>query len=93
MNAEREHTFQEYSMVQSGARAKFAKSICSQSMTIQAFQTVIHVQGDPEYLIPFQSLIILSRLVGKPTMWFPNRSDTNRAVQAQKRARSLKFWS
>ena len=26
-------------------------------------------------------------------MWFPNRSDTNRAVQAQKRARSLKFWS
>ena len=25
-------------------------------------------------------------------MWFPNRSDTNRSVQAQKRARSLKFW-
>ena len=24
-------------------------------------------------------------------MWFPNRSDTNPAVQAQKRARSLKF--
>ena len=24
-------------------------------------------------------------------MWFPNRSDTNRSVQAQKRARSLKF--
>ena len=33
-----------------------------------------------------------SRLVGKPAMWFPNRSDTNRAVQAQKMARSLKFW-
>ena len=33
----------------------------------------------------------MSRLVGKPTMWFPNRSDTNRPVQAQKRARSLKF--
>ena len=31
-------------------------------------------------------------LVGKPTMWFPNRSDTNRPVQAQKQARSLKFW-
>ena len=29
----------------------------------------------------------------KPTMWFPNRSDTNRAVQSQKQARSLKFWS
>ena len=24
-------------------------------------------------------------------MWFPNRSDTNRPVQAQKRAKSLKF--
>ena len=34
----------------------------------------------------------MSRLVGKPTMWFPNRSDTNRPVQTQKRARSLKFW-
>ena len=33
----------------------------------------------------------MSRLVGKPTMWFPNRSDTNRPVQAKKRARSLKF--
>ena len=26
-------------------------------------------------------------------MWFPNRSDTNRSVQLQKQARSLKFWS
>ena len=33
----------------------------------------------------------MSHLVGKPTMWFPNRSDTKRAVLAQKRARSLKF--
>ena len=33
----------------------------------------------------------MSRLVGKPTMWFPNRSDTNRPVQAQKQAKSLKF--
>ena len=33
----------------------------------------------------------MSYLVGKQTMWFPNRSDTNRPVQAQKRARSLKF--
>ena len=34
----------------------------------------------------------MSRLLGKPTMWFPNRSDTNRAVQAQKMARDWKFW-
>ena len=33
----------------------------------------------------------MSHLVEKPTMWFPNRSDTNRPVQAKKRARSLKF--
>ena len=35
--------------------------------------------------------IQMSHLVGKPTMWFPNRSDTNWPVQAQKRARSLKI--
>ena len=35
--------------------------------------------------------IQMSGLVGKPTMWFPNRSDTNQTVQSQKRARSLKF--
>ena len=29
--------------------------------------------------------------MGKPTMWFLNRSDINRAVQPQKTARSLKF--
>ena len=29
--------------------------------------------------------------MGKPTMWFPNRSDTNQAAQSQKQARSLKF--
>ena len=34
----------------------------------------------------------MSHFVGKPTMWFPNRSDTNRPVQLQKQARSLKFW-
>ena len=34
----------------------------------------------------------LSRLVGKPTMWFPNRSDINQAAQSQKQARGLKFW-
>ena len=34
----------------------------------------------------------MSHLAGKPTIWFPNRSDTNQAVQAYKQARSLKFW-
>ena len=30
---------------------------------------------------------------GKTNNVFPNRSDTNQAVQLQKQARSLKFWS
>ena len=41
--------------------------------------------------IQFSSWKQMSRLVGKPTMWFPNRSDTNWAVQLQKMARILKF--
>ena len=32
----------------------------------------------------------LSHLMRKPTMWIPNRSDTNQAVQSQKQAGSLK---
>ena len=28
--------------------------------------------------------------MGKPTMWFSNKSDTNQPVQAQKQARALK---
>ena len=31
--------------------------------------------------------------MGKPTLWFLNRSDTNRPVQLQKQANSLKCWS
>ena len=34
----------------------------------------------------------MSHLVRKLAMWFPTRSDTNRAVQAQKMARGWKFW-
>ena len=34
----------------------------------------------------------MSRLVGKPTMRLPNRSDTNRAVHAHKMGRDWKFW-
>ena len=50
----------------------------------ECVQSVLSADGEG-------SFIYLSRLVGKPTMWFPNRSDTNWAVQAQKRERSLKF--
>ena len=43
------------------------------------------------YKLCRREIINMSRLVGKQTMWFLNRSDTNRFVQAQKRARTLKF--
>ena len=33
----------------------------------------------------------VSRVMGKPTFWFPTWSDTNSAVQLQKIARGLKF--
>ena len=33
----------------------------------------------------------MSRVMRKPTLWFPTWSDTNQAVQLQKMARSLKF--
>ena len=34
----------------------------------------------------------MSLHVRKPTIWIQTRSDTNRAVQSQKQARSLNFW-
>ena len=49
------------------------------------------VNRTKHYNIPHVSSYKLSHLVGKPTMWFPTRSDTNRPVQAQKRDRILKF--
>ena len=41
-------------------------------------KTCSQYTGDPEHV---------SLVMRKPTMWSPNRSDTNRAVQAQKMAR------
>ena len=35
----------------------------------------------------------MDSLLGKPTVWFPNRSSTKQAEQSQKQAKSLKFWS
>ena len=34
----------------------------------------------------------MSCVTRKPTMWFPNMSGTDRAVQSQKMARDWKFW-
>ena len=69
-------------------------------ITAQYSLSCIKVMGNPNtglvhdasYLGQQITSTYLSRLVGKQTMWFPNRSNTNRPVQAQKQARSLKFW-
>ena len=37
-------------------------------------------------------MIRLTDQMGKPIMWFLIKSDTNRAVQAQKMGRGWKFW-
>ena len=59
--------------------------------------SVTHIPGQTRPLFSQKSakncLFNMSHLVGKPTMWFPNRFDTNRPVQLQKQDRSLKFWS
>ena len=36
--------------------------------------------------------INMNSFMRKQTLWSPNRSDTNRAVQAQKMARDRRFW-
>ena len=39
----------------------------------------------------FEGFYHMSRVMRKPTFWFPTRSDTNQAVKLQKMARGLKF--
>ena len=51
----------------------------------------VHLPQPYMYVTRIFIMYIMSHLVGKPTMWFPNRSDTNQAVQSQKMVRSLKF--
>ena len=49
-------------------------------------ETVAVLYGNTYYETP-----CMSRVVRKPTFWFPTWSDTNQAVQPQKMARGLKF--
>ena len=36
--------------------------------------------------------VLMSRVMRKPTFWFPTCSNTNQAVHLQKMARGLKCW-
>ena len=44
------------------------------------------------FFFSFFFLSYKSLCLRKPTIWFPTRSDTNRAVQSQKMVRGWKFW-
>ena len=37
-------------------------------------------------------MLEMNHVMRKPKTWFPNRSNTNRAVQPQEMARGWKFW-
>ena len=39
------------------------------------------------------SAFYLKLCIGKPIIWVPTRSDTNKSVQSQKQARTLNFWT
>ena len=62
------------------------------NVTVVLIVLIYYLKGSNNHRRKLE-MLYMSRLVGKPTMWFPNRSDTNWPVQAQISARSLKFWS
>ena len=80
--------------------AQFHTNINVPTLYYLAHISVLHISrkimmSENESAIITKSIhykIDTSSLVGKPTMWFPNRSDSNRAVQAQKMAGDWKFW-
>ena len=85
----------------------FTQSIFFENPNFQAIikptfvsQFMLDLVKNPEDMLSCDTALItteslweqMSSLVGKPTMWFPNSSDTNQAAESQKQARSLKFW-
>ena len=58
-------------------------------MKVSSF--TLHVTKCSSYFSENQNEIHLSRVMRKPTFWFPTWSDTNQAVQPQKIVRGLKF--
>ena len=75
---------------------KVYHSVCQSSKILcllhgQVFVIVKCYDANPACNFLINSNVNLSRPVRKPTMWFPTRPDTNRPVQSQKMARSLKF--
>ena len=52
---------------------------------------VVMVKRNHQLYVGLSCCKQMSRVMRKPTFWFPSRSDTNQGVQAQKMARGLKF--
>ena len=67
-------------------------SILLHAITIICNIAFIKLDKSKDQEIFVHTIKHMSRLVGKPTMWFSNRSETNRAVQAPKTAIGWKFW-
>ena len=57
---------------------------------MKSFSEAKFLDGD-FFVQRVKSGVIFIRTMRKPTMWFPNRSGMNQAIQAQKHARSLEF--
>ena len=60
-------------------------------MQIVFYVNAFSIDGTIDKMMVKGARIYLSRVMRKPTMWLPNGSDTNRAVQALKVVRGLKF--
>ena len=67
-----------------------ASMVTNVTMSTVPVKLVVTLDGRAIYVLMVREM---SRLVEKATLWFPNKSDTNRPVQLQKQARSLKFRS
>ena len=48
--------------------------------------------NESEACLKSPTILHMSHVMRKQTMWFLNRTDTNRAVQAKKIARDWEFW-
>ena len=64
----------------------YAKIYLKAVESIQDLSAILMFIQHVQYMILNYTFVHvnMSHLVEKPTMWFPNRSDTNRPVQLQK---------
>ena len=65
--------------------------LCFLDMKIMSFRNVVDLVNKFHIKKIQFTILYMSRVMRKPTFWFPTWSDTNQAVQLQKMARDLKF--